>query len=458
MPRTFPRICPLCGKPGVSNLSSHLEIVHDLTGLRRTRLLKEAKVSWESKREYISTSVDLPRCSSSSTRKICEPRKRRRPVNETPKTSSTAKKVKLSHDVSLATEPYPDFMFRHKFSLLVVGPSQSGKTVFVEQILTRDRIVYETNKPRRILWYYSQWQDRYEALKSTIGKDIKFFRGVPTFQEDLREIDPKYNNVIIFDDLMAEAIESPIVSRLFTQGRLRNASVILLLQNMFPKGKFNTDISRNAQYMALFRSPSDRKQIGIVAERMFDKNRQRFMTAYYHETERPYGYIFVDNKPDTAANKQVLSDIFGSCHRYPTINSSAKSVETVETTSYKENIACEARSAVKSPPVVKSSPPIVKRSRPFPFDAVWSEAAYPVVQNYMQGAPRCQTLPKDFGITEMYRIARHLYDPYLPSYSYGNYWPVKIRHYCNGKSKWIYLHKDDPSVRSFLEKNQTNAR
>ncbi|CAH3154550.1 unnamed protein product [Porites lobata] len=330
-------------------------------------------------------------------------------------------------------------MFRHKFSLLVVGPSQSGKTVFVEQIRTRDRIVYETNKPRRILWYYSQWQDRYEALKSAIGKDIKFFRGLPTFQEDLREIDSKYNNVIIFDDLMAEAIESPIVSRLFTQGRHRNASVILLLQNMFPKGKFNTDISRNAQYMALFRSPSDRKQIGIVAERMFDKNRQRFMTAYYQETERPYGYIFVDNKPDTPSDKQVLSDIFGSCRRYPTINSPAKSVETVKTT-------------------MKSSPPIVKRSRPFPFDTVWSEAAYPVVQNYMQGAPRCQTPPKDFGITEMYRIARHLYDPYLPSYSYGNYWPVKIRHYCNGKSKWIYLHKDDPSVRSFLEKKQTNAR
>ena len=42
----------------------------------------------------------------------------------------------------------------------------------------------------------------------------------------------------------------------------------------------------------------------------------------------------------------------------------------------------------------------------------------------MQGSLRCQTLPKDFGITEMYRVVRHLYDPYLPSYSYGNYWPV----------------------------------
>ena len=90
---------------------------------------------------------------------------------------------------------------------------------------------------------------------------------------DVREIDPKFNNVLVFDDLMAQATDSPLVSLLFTQGRHRNASVILLLQNMFPKGKFNTGTSRNAQYMALFRSPSDRKQIGIIAERMFDKSR-----------------------------------------------------------------------------------------------------------------------------------------------------------------------------------------
>ena len=80
---------------------------------------------------------------------------------------------------------------------------------------------------------------------------------------------------------MAEATDSPMVSRLFTQGRHQNASVILLLQNMFPKGRYNTDISRNAQYLALFRSPSDRKQIGNIGERTFDKNRVHFMNAYY---------------------------------------------------------------------------------------------------------------------------------------------------------------------------------
>jgi hypothetical protein len=85
---------------------------------------------------------------------------------------------------------------------------------------------------------------------------------------------------------------------------------------MFPKGKFNTDISRNAQYLALFRSPSDRKQIGIVGERMFDKNRVHFMNAYYKETEKPFEYLLVDNKPDTPADKQVLGDLFGDCRVY----------------------------------------------------------------------------------------------------------------------------------------------
>ena len=216
-------------------------------------------------------------------------------------------------------------------------------------------------------------------MQSSIGKEIQFFRGLPEFKEDLREIDPKFNNVLVFDDLMAQATDSPLVCFLFTQGRHTNASVILLLQNMFPKGKFDTDISRNAQYMALFQSPSDRKQIGIIAERMFDKNRPRFMSAYFQETERAFGSIFVDNRPDTPSDKQVLSDIFCYCRRYPTINSSTKSVETVKTTSYKENISCEARPTVKSPLVVKSSPAIAKRPRPFPFDSVWSEATYPVV-------------------------------------------------------------------------------
>ena len=216
----------------------------------------------------------------------------------------------------MATKPYPDFNFRHKFSFLVVGPTQSGKTYFVQQILEHNGISYQEQKSIRIFWYYNQWQECYEGLKKSLGKTIRFERGVPELSENLCEINPRYNNIIILDDLMAEATDSPVVSRLYTQGRHRNASVILLLQNMFPKGKYNTDISRNAQYLALFRSPSDRKQIGIVGERMFHKNRIHFMNAYYKETEKPFGYLLVDNKPITPADKQILGDLFGECYVY----------------------------------------------------------------------------------------------------------------------------------------------
>ena len=56
--KRFPRICPLCEKPGVVNLSSHFEIVRDITGPKRSELLKEARVFWELKPKPNSTSAE----------------------------------------------------------------------------------------------------------------------------------------------------------------------------------------------------------------------------------------------------------------------------------------------------------------------------------------------------------------------------------------------------------------
>ena len=46
-------------------------------------------------------------------------------------------------------------------------------------------------------------------MQSSIGKEIQFIRGLPEFK-DLREIDPKFNNVLVFDDLMAPTTDSPL--------------------------------------------------------------------------------------------------------------------------------------------------------------------------------------------------------------------------------------------------------
>ena len=38
-----------------------------------------------------------------------------------------AKRPKLTNNVSVETQAYAEFMFRHKFSLLVVSPTECGK-------------------------------------------------------------------------------------------------------------------------------------------------------------------------------------------------------------------------------------------------------------------------------------------------------------------------------------------
>lgn len=53
----------------------------------------------------------------------------------------------------------------------------------------------------------------------------------------------KFHYILVFDDLMSQATESPVLFLLLTQGRHRNASVILLLQNMFPQGKFTRTLA-----------------------------------------------------------------------------------------------------------------------------------------------------------------------------------------------------------------------
>ena len=416
MPYKYKKDCPICNKSDLQYISDHLRQVHKLYGNERKQWLKRAVFSRRESNSICSMRAipyQRPLVPPTDKEELAKVNNRKkRPITTNTSTKPT-KKLKEARD--LVTEPYPSFRFRHKFSLLIVGPSQSGKTHFVQQILENDRIEYKEKKKRRILWCYAQWQDSYETIKKTFKKEISFSQGLPKYSDDLSEIDVNFNNLIILDDLMAEATDSPVVSRLFTQGRHRNASVILLLQNMFPKGKYNTDISRNAQYIALFRSPSDRKQIGIVAERMFDKQRDSFMEAFYKEIEKAFGYLLVDNKPDTSGDKQVIGDVFGQCHVYSNINR----------TKQKDNQPSTPVNHVNH----HHHHQLQSQSRIF-----WSNAVAHVWQNYTNNAPTLKSIPEGYDITEMHKTSRDPTQPSQPGVIIGGelYWPVKLRHRSSG--------------------------
>ena len=337
MPYKHRRACPICGKQNLLYLSDHLRQVHGLSS--------EARQPWLQQASYYSPAAAVPLESYPVVL----------PPSSGPVIPNSPISCLMDNSSShcLDTQPHPDFAFQHPYSMMVVGPSQCGKTHFVHQLLTHKCIAYPRKKPVLVVWCYNQWQPKYAEIQRDLGSHIRFMQGLPELADDLSNIKSSQHTLIVLDDLMEEAKESPLVSKLFTQGRHRNASVILLLQNMFPKGKYNTDISRNATYKVLFRSPGDRKQIDIMAEQTFAKDRPRFMQAYSQETDQPYGYIVVDNHPRTSSEHQVVGNVFGDCYSYPHITSTSPALHSkTDPVPLPEKPVTRKRSA----PVVNKSP------------------------------------------------------------------------------------------------------
>ena len=135
MQRRFRRTCPVCGRPDLKNISTHLLQVHGLSSEERKPYLKQAQVSsWQPR-------VERSPHMTMSYMNVEKPGQKR--VKQSEHSPPAKRPRTAARTTSLATKSCPEFNFRHKFSVLVVGPTQSGKTYFVQQILEHNRIVYE---------------------------------------------------------------------------------------------------------------------------------------------------------------------------------------------------------------------------------------------------------------------------------------------------------------------------
>ena len=92
---------------------------------------------------------------------------------------------------------------------------------------------------------------------------------------------------------MNEVSSNGTISKLFTHGRSHlGCSLVLMLQNIFPKGSQSRTISINAQYQVLFHNPRDSLQISTLARQLCPLNSKSFLEIYKRATHRAYGYLF----------------------------------------------------------------------------------------------------------------------------------------------------------------------
>ena len=136
-----------------------------------------------------------------------------------------------------------DLRFHHPARIIVCGPSNSGKTNLVTNLLNA---VYFRDPITKVMWYYGHGQPGYRKMAE---RGIVLREGLP---EDLEHDFPGHTpegqtRILVLDDLMKEAANNEGVLDIFTaKSHHKNITAIMLTPHLFLQGKHPVNISPNA--------------------------------------------------------------------------------------------------------------------------------------------------------------------------------------------------------------------
>ena len=194
-------------------------------------------------------------------------------------------------------------------NIMICGPSQSGKTTFLRNLLKYKQDMF-VQPPKKVVYCYgSQWQPIFNVLEQE--HDVDFIQGIPegdigqSFQ--LRD----KPGLIILDDLMNDAKQSDNVVDLFTKGtHNHDVSCIFICQNPFPGGKHGRTISLNTHYVVLFKNPRDSRGVRSLMEQAFPANLNYAMDSYAQAiNDKPFSYLFLDLHQQTPDDYRLRTNV-----------------------------------------------------------------------------------------------------------------------------------------------------
>jgi ABC-type phosphate/phosphonate transport system ATPase subunit len=198
--------------------------------------------------------------------------------------------------------------FKANSNIIVTGQSHAGKTTFVFSLL-KQLDLFESNI-KHILYAFGMWQALFEQMEREI-KSISFVHGIPN-KETLEKFSSEYGSILlVLDDVMGQSVNSIEVMNLFTTySHHLGITVIFLLQNIFPPGRYMRTISLNAHYIILFKNPRDEQQVKTLGRQIFPSQSKYFLDSYKKATNIPYSYLCVTLYPGTVEKFRLSTKIF----------------------------------------------------------------------------------------------------------------------------------------------------
>ena len=191
-----------------------------------------------------------------------------------------------------------DVRFKLASNIVIVGPSQAGKTTFVNELIKHRDILFNP-KPERVLWCNG---NGVENSLATLN-----INGLPPL--DLI----KPYDMIVLDDLFLEASESQSVSKLFTKyAHHKPCCVVFLTQNLFYQSKQQRNRALNTHYLILFKNPRDSTAIQYISHQMGTKVLKEI---FREATLKPHSYLLIDFHQSTPDEIRFRTNVLPS--EYP---------------------------------------------------------------------------------------------------------------------------------------------
>jgi len=210
-----------------------------------------------------------------------------------------------------------DLKLKVPFAMVVSGPSQSGKSHFLLQ-LVRYRLLVCSQSFERIIYcqsnlYSHKNQSFIQELKKEFPK-LEFIQGLPK----LSELNLTFSNLpclILLDDLMEEILNSSLMVQLASNDVHNfNISVIFVLQNYFAQSRYGKTLIRNCHYKVFFYNRIEQLELRTISTQVstnpqFFSSNFEFLVKKFPEQKSHY--LLIDGH-SSSGSKQLWcrSNIF----------------------------------------------------------------------------------------------------------------------------------------------------
>ena len=187
---------------------------------------------------------------------------------------------------------------QHPFRLGVFGPSSSGKTYVLFDLLLQGRIYFDklylyVADPREKKWSFLI--NFYNDLAKESGLDVETFLTISDDPDDIiavDDLDRTKQNLVIFDDFVIyrKAMKG-VISEHFLRGRKMNTSYCFLSQSYYDVPKL---VRNNMKEFVLFGFPQKRENSAICSEMSVTCDFDEFKSMYKEATSQDHGWLYVD--------------------------------------------------------------------------------------------------------------------------------------------------------------------